>query len=73
MTVNSPRFSYSLAISAEEFSALRAIILAKYPQAAAPPDNADPTTDIVLHDLAKQEMVVATGRKKVICWLLYNI
>lgn len=49
---------YSLAISAEEFFILRAIVLAEYPNAAAPMNIGDPTTGMVLHDLSKQEMVV---------------
>ena len=50
-------------ISKEELLVLRAIVLAKYPQAAAPMNIGDPTTGIVLHDLAKQEMIVATDEE----------
>jgi hypothetical protein len=53
----------SLVISDEELARLRSIILDKCPETGAPSAIPDPETGVVIHDLDKGEMIVATDQE----------
>ncbi len=54
----------SLVISEKDLATRRSDILAEYPAAAAPSDIPNPATGRMIHDLAKNEMIVVMSQEK---------